>query len=494
MRLVRSGCLSLALCAVFACGSDDPIDPPTEDPPGDEGPQPGPATVTLNDGDTPFEGMMVIFHDAAGKLIDAVETDANGTATVTVPPNAMMSLLVQPVINLGVVPTSNIYTIMGIQPNDSYTFQLGPEDEVPGTSYMSPEVVLPGTFEGATNYVYYWGCGNSSTANGAEHVYIFIGDQCLTAGGKFMVLAIARNDGGVPLAFSFIDNQTPVVQPPSVFGGGTPVVNMPAWSTTFTDADIELDDIPLGIFGGLIGYQAMRNGVPLWDQFLEGPGTIHQPNGVATNSGLFGLLFGESDVTLFADIEGAPLADTTLSLESRIAGRILATDLAIANEHRPTLSFFSTAENDEIDGTVACLDFTNFTAPREAFGVATANVIWKIMAPPGMDNLQLPELPTELAGLVPGENTFHERQVVTQFGSTEVDGYDAMRAGGMFDIDTPQFEPSDLPAGAHIDYLQFSANVPAVTKRPPLFQNKPTTNVHFGKGGDYCRTFEFGVR
>ncbi len=494
MQPVRVGVLGVALCGLVACGDNAaPIEdlPP---PPGSNDPQPGPVTVTFNDGGSPLEGMMVIFHNPDGTVIDDVTTDANGQATATIPPNAMISLLMvpQPVLPIGGGQYSNLYTLMGIQPNDTYTFDVNPQGGAQHPSYQNIDVNLPGSFEGATYYYVYNGCTNTGSSDSAAEFIMYMSHDCLNGSGKFAVLAIAQDGNGQMIAYSFLDNQTPVEQPIITFGGGgNPVVNLPAWETTFTDANIDFEDYWQNGYSYVYGNLLHNNGWYL-NWYLPETGVVRQPNGVGT-------VFELSSYTSFEDaaawsLDGLemPLSDMTISLETLSPGRIIGAYLSNSTDSRPTVSFASTASPSALDGTLVCLEYDNYPPP--VFGIPPSQqVIWHILAPPGAEEVQLPELPEEFAYLAPGETTYHNEIIVTQFAASDVDGYEQLRADARFDIASPDF---DIPvAGFAMDVLQYwydpNSGGPAVDHRKPPRSLRPGTPRNlFGGIQTYCSSMD----
>jgi hypothetical protein len=449
---------------------DDPVDPPTE----------GPASITFNDGGEPFAGLAVIFHNPDGTVIKAGETDADGKINATVPFNAMMSIVMGgPVAAFGDYPTYNLYTIMGVQPNDEYTFDLN-EDSDESPPYQQLEVVLPGPVEGATNYYVRNGCDGNSTGDPAQHVFLPVYEDCV-ADGKGVVLAMAYN-GETPIAYSFVENITPT--PILVFGGGPSgqIVNMGAWQTTFTEIENDLIGYPPGYQYSGSELMLAANGVALDWYWLE-MGYL-QPNGVYDQANYQAYIQYENDITTFTKAGSPPTGAAEINLAANLPGRIIGQSVIPADDNRPTFSFYSTADPAKMDGGVFCVEYDNHALPGVGLPT-TAHVVWNFLVPPGVSSFKMPVLPEDYSGAAPDSYTFYENSTATMIGTSHIDGYDAFRLAGMFEAASSDIWPDDLAVGDSFYLMQHWNYMGVELRHQPKPTKKKGKPSAFGGGLQY---------
>ncbi len=411
MRRIAMACLLV----VLGCGGSD--DPPIDDP---GPPEPGPATITLTNFNQPGEGITVVFHNPDGSIIATEQTDANGTASAVVPPDAMMTVL-QPQPPAGVPIPNYLYTIVGVQPND--TFTTGFFDFTLPTVYQDISVTMPGLFEGATEYRVRWGCGSSSSADPNFNPVISTNSNCANNAGKITLFAEARDGSGNRLAHSFLD-YTPVV---ATTLGAPPAAVLPAWQTAVTNATLSRDDTPPGSTGALAEAWLSHKGQTFIYQSLgTSPTILAQPNGFFDLATLIGVADFGSDISIFQENTAAPFTTQTVHLEERLAGRIPGMTITNTNPARPELEVFSTMDAANLDVATFCFTYGDLGQP--------ASNAWQFLAPPGTTKLVVPELPAELASLTPNEDTFYQFQVATASGFSNVEGYDEIRKAARFDV------------------------------------------------------------
>jgi hypothetical protein len=486
MRAIVRGSLAFAFLGMMACGggSDpmDPVDPP-EDPV--DPPTEGPASITLLSGGEPVDGMYVVFHNPDGTVIDSGETDANGEFNATIPFNAMMSIAFPTTLVNGFGANhTTLYTIMGVQPNDAFEFDMD-EDSDATPNYQQFEVVLPGMYSGATQYEVRNGCNTSQNPDPAQHQFLGVWNECVP-GGKGVVLAIAKDGEGTWLAHSSMQDITATVIPPTFGGASNTVVTLPAWQTAFTTAELGASNYPPSAQDGWNSLSFHASGVQL--EYFGALPNVKQPNGVYDTAVYDQYVWFGDDLSFFQKALAAPLASTTFDVSALMAGRIIGQSIIPANASRPTLSFYSTADAAKMDGSVFCVDYTNYGSPK-AFGIPLADVTWNFLLPPGVSNFQMPALPEDLENLAPNEETGYWNSVATQYGSSGLDGYDAFRLGGMFEVTNPYFEHQGRVVGDSIYFMQ-NRNLlidPAPSEKPKgpkSFSWKKTGNHRaFGGGG-----------
>jgi hypothetical protein len=181
----------------FDAGQQPPIDGSVPDVAPDAPPGPPSVTVTVTDRNGPKGNVRVVFHDAAGAVLETKLTGADGKASSAGALPAMASAL------LGSGYDRHIVTWTGVENGDDLAVKdVEPENDE--TVIGSYNVTLIGQVADQNAYqydIYAGSCGttfaDTATLTGSLNLYKF----CV--GSQSSVLVRAVDDGYTPIAHSF---------------------------------------------------------------------------------------------------------------------------------------------------------------------------------------------------------------------------------------------------------------------------------------------------
>jgi hypothetical protein len=410
--------------------------------PGDDGggsadaAEPGPVTVTVLSFDgqrTPVEGTQVAFFDVDGSHRVTRDTNADGVATADLSPGGAVVAFVDAAPTGS--PSRAARAVLAVAPGDQIV--IGGQPFVGGATVNDMTITLP-VVTGTPEYIVYTPCGTFSS--GTEVVYVAFYAGCDV--DSFAYLATANGDEGP----SFLREPDAPVIP----GGNYDA--MSAWQVTPT--------------------RAFRyTGVP------DEASTI--------DAGVFGYRIDGQQLNVFMTRDAADAVSDTLTLRpQRIPSYDQTMHWALVRAEQPSLGSFNVVhwqgpdaatEWDLSELMLPWMGPIGFDAATRRAGwqmvgtgtwdatyltvVASSNdgekfreTQWFIVAPPGIEEIVLPELPAELTEyyLPDPQNVFAYGQIVE---SSELDGYPEARQKG-FD---PSYEPRLEPAGS-VTRSSFSGN------------------------------------
>jgi hypothetical protein len=394
---MRTSLAWVLLVAVAACGDDGGSSPDAADhdaeladaevPDADVS---GPATITVMSEGNPIPGIDVVFSNPDGSVLSQMTTNASGEATETVLPGSAGTIAVMiPGAPPG-GPTGNGYAAiswLGIEPGDDLVWTF---DAPQPATFGDLTVNLPGDFGGATQYEVHLGCTSFFAADGTTPVTGTIAEDCLGTDQNIDVLAIALDDGGAPVAFSY-DNELAVA-------AGT-TVTMPAWQTTFDPLTVTLTNAPAAAAGAGMETSWDINGLDF--QGFGGGGGFTAGTATLQSGYPTGGIVDRLEYSVFIQLGPQPEDGTGVILASytdtpATASHDLSSVLlpAIGNatvgnaQGRAELAWTSSGSFASADGSLWLTSWDDGPDLHQ----------WFVMTPPGVSNpFQLPEMPEDLA-------------------------------------------------------------------------------------------------
>jgi hypothetical protein len=331
----------------------------------------------------PIEGAPVLFHDAGGALIARAESDAEGRASAEVQGGGMVTVIDR--------DERVLTTVLGAQPGDQLVVgaRVGP-----ATAAGNATVNVPA---GGTAYSVRGPCVTGSGSTTAIAAYVL--DSCP---GAAPVLAL-RNPSA-PDAFLYA---------PDVTIGDGDTVDLPgSWQTIgsidldlggFADGDVATVTAWLLVDGQKIAPIAASNT----------PTAVPYPTGIGDGTLLEATASNLTAGTFHRIVDHPGTAVTAWAVEA--ADLLPAPDLVAATGSGATWD----AGGEGHDGTMVAI------ATMGEKG--SSGPTWFVIAPPDAGEVDLPALPSDLAGEWSGFLFVSGAQVVA-IDSSLVDGYDAFRA------------------------------------------------------------------
>ena len=431
---MRTSISFLVLVSVAACGKvhlpgsggDGDGDGGRSDDDGGNGGDaagPGPVSVTVLSFDgrrTPVAGAKVAFFAATGEHQATVDTDDDGSAISDLAPGGAVVAFVDG------VPTGSVTlaarAVLGVEPGDQIV--IGGELYQGGDQTAQMTLTLP-VLTGAGSYSVYTPCGGFGS--GSNVVPIYFHQSCDV--DSFAYVALASGDAGP----SFAAEEEAAVIPDGNYDATSTWQMTPTRPFRFTGVPDEASSVEVGVAAVRAGDQQLdvfltRDSAPAAEEML----TL-RPERIPgyDETMVYGLVRAEQPslgVVQFARWLGADdstdvdLAAVMLpwmgpvSLDT--ATRSLRWNVVGAGEYDATYVTLNASIND---GTFQ-------------------EIQWYVVAPPGIEEIVLPELPDELAQyyLPDPENVYAYGQIVE---SSELDGYAGARQRGLDPSYFPRLEP-----------------------------------------------------
>jgi hypothetical protein len=383
----------------------------------------GPVSVTVLSFDglrEPLAGERVGFFDPDGAHQVTVETGPDGIAVSDLEAGGSVVVFLTGLAAGTAAPRA--YAVLAVEPGDEIV--VGGEPSLTSAPASSMDIVLP-PVTGATNYELYTSCGNSSS--GTSTVSIDIREQCDADTISF--LAITAGSDAVRQYLR--EEDVPVVASYNA---------MASWQMTptrpflFTNVPGEVNTIDVRV-------SAVRAGDDLMEAFLlSDAATVAndmitlRPERIPSYDGTL--------VTTLARAEQPALGSFQLA---RWLGPDDPTDADLGAAMLPwmgpiiwdtttrTLSWRLVGE-DDYDATYVTFvaSFTDGEIFRET--------IWQVAGPPGIEEIVLPELPSDLSSWF-----IADPEDISAFGSIvesdQLDGWDAARQRGLDLSYFPKAEP-----------------------------------------------------
>jgi hypothetical protein len=430
--IVVIACL-LAACGRIGFGENTTGD----DAPPDGPPPPGPISLTILDNGTPLEDIEVLFQDPSGAFVEAKKTDANGKVTAVVAANSMLTI-----VHLKTETITSMYelrTIGGLQPGDDIVLGNTTDPDEPVGEVAA---ALPGAFAGATVYTVRHGCTSESLLAGTDVSTKMHLRRC-ARNNRGAVFALAHDDGNA-LAYSFVTDI-------ALSTTATAQITLPAWVSTWDGYQITVTNPPAGTSN--IGMETAE----LWD------GVAYDNSGANTSVLTPPIVKTVNRATAFANgfelIVAAGVDDGATGIYRRgpSQGTSTTVDLstALPSPTKATLTSDPSGRarmRATVGGSLANVDAT-FLDVSWVDGTGEVGVYWAFTLPPGVTELQLPELSSKYAVLATSSTTTFEVPRLSYIDLDYVTGYAPIRTRP-FDFD----EAIDAPASTTIRFAFANAN------------------------------------
>lgn len=385
---------------------------------------PGPVSVTVLSFDgrrTPVEGTPVAFFAANGEHQATVDTDEDGRAVSQLAPGGTVAAFG------GDLPTGSaslsVRAVVGVEPGDEIV--IGGETYQGGDQTAQMTITLP-VLTGAGPYTVYTPCGAFGSDSNVVTLYFY--QSCDV--DSFAYVALASGDAGP----SFADEDEAAVIPGGNYDATSTWQMTPTRPFRFTGIPDEASSVEVGV-------SAVRTGDQQLDLFLT--------RGSAPASGETLTVRPERipgyDETMVYGLVRAEQPSLGVVQFARWLGPDDSTDTDLADVMLPWMGPVS------FDTATRALRWTIVGAAEYDATYVTVNAnindgktfldtTWFIAAPPGIEEIVLPELPDELSDyyLPDPENVYAYGQIVE---SSELDGYAGARQRGFDPSYFPRLEP-----------------------------------------------------
>jgi hypothetical protein len=363
--------------------SRDPSDSSTPDALPDSGPpSPKGVTVVVTGRSGPKSGITVVFHDAAGAVLETKQTGADGKATSTPVPTPAMATAV-----LGGELSRQLLTWTGTEDGDELPAVV-PE---PGT-LAELQITVPGEADGGvTYYASVGGCRTSSTiAN--EPITLFVENYCFRGAGALLVEA--ADDSDFALAHTF---KKPLAIPTDA---GVAVVNgLPAYTFNPTSVSVQVNGPANILEGAFVRLHEVANNTYFASRDQGFAGSTASATTYERTFKIAPATFTEA-INVSAAFEGAntriigkraPVAATVTLDANALPPEITGSSYDQTNPKRPIAKWTGTMTG--MRGGVIRLRF--FDSQNEK---ATA---WSIVVPATGNAVTAPALPASVDDLLP---------------------------------------------------------------------------------------------
>ncbi|MBX3222694.1 MAG: hypothetical protein KF795_19395 [Labilithrix sp.] len=376
----------LALFALFACEQDsssgggalplvdaslaDYTPPPPFDANAPETATDLPVTVTITGRDGPKASVRVVFHDAAGAILETKVTGADGKATSSGTP-AMVSALLE------LRGAREIVTWTGVEAGDQLAIRDPGAQEPLGTL----DVALPGPFGNAVEYVVK--AGQCNALGDAEGASLTLYPRCV--GGQAAVLAFALSSGGTVDGVAFAKGKSF----PS--DGGAAAVATGDWQVPGT-FELTVLNPPADAFLAS-ELTEIVDGVGYSDPPQTGQGTTYSFKTAPGFADAYQVSTGFSSASTPRKVIKRLGPAATASLDAAtLLPPITATSLDATDPRRPVLGWTSPSTAGA-DGGIVQIGYA------DALG---GSAFWTFVVPPGSKSVTAPAMPADVGGFLPG--------------------------------------------------------------------------------------------
>ncbi len=373
--------------------SCDPRDAGVRDGAVDAGP--GPTVVRILLGGMPVAGRVIVFHDAAGDVIETQLTDASGEASSA-------SLAVSAFTWAADSPVTTLETFTAITAGS-----LNVVEEPATPALRRFDVTLPGSFAGASDYeVALQAEGASACALGGAVVTdpseVVSVDLCAPLDAPVQLVARALDATGTVLAYTFAVDQYVASLAPA------------PWRTTFASLPIAVGGVARSATVRVYGRRG-RSEVAVGVAETDSSSSVSYIPGVARDgfalTAGFVELLGGSDREFLIHYSSVAALPSTYSVD-------LAADVPPAftsvsaiespSVARPTVSW--TRGAGEVD----------YVGVRLSYMCGARSCTWSVLAPGSVTAISMPALPDLLADVRPAASASVQ---LTLTRRSSVDGY-----------------------------------------------------------------------
>jgi hypothetical protein len=339
----------------------------------------GPVTLTVIGENGPLSEQLVVFHDAAGAVIETKRTDASGKTSSTGATPAMVSLLTSRETE------RNIITWTGVEGGDELTYTTIDRFAPRGTY----DVSLTAPFAGAVRYTAHVGNCDLSGApwTGATPASLALNAGCARAQNAVLVTAIDGN--GNTLAHAFAKD---VALPAS---GGSQAVTVGAFvaatdvAATFSNGPASAVSLFLTEIVNGVGYPNYTEDV------VEETSTHKTATGFADaiQAGALAFPMPYSELFMFRRV-AAPVAPGSFAFDFATAlPSLTSATVDEANPKRPTVTWTSAQPLTASDGGLVLLS---------AYLGGDTQLAWTFVVAPGATTVTAPAMPAEADAWLPG--------------------------------------------------------------------------------------------
>ena len=405
----------VAAGALFACENDSSsggpgtftveagtFDAPASDSPAPDSEPPKPAGVTVSVTRTglPAAGVSVVFHDAAGAVVQVVATGADGTATSTGTAPAMASALLG---GSGAVTMRHVVTWVDVKAGDVLSTidfadpTVVAQYDVSFGSFADGGVTIYNASSGA--------CGGS----GDSPIAIPLSRGCLNPTNSVLGIALGMN--GDPIAAAYKKG----IAAPST-DGGVGAVTLGPWLAPST-LTVTVANAPAGSIDALVG------------EYSEGATYLSRTRSFEGSSTTLPFAPGFAEALEPVVLAVNPTGGGIRTLIKRIPpGPAVAFDFATA------LPAILTGTNDRSNVARPVLAWTAESPLSGSDGghvtFAWSNQGWTFIVPPTATSVKAPVLPPEAAAWLPTSGAFTATAGQIIFADVDsVPSYDVFRKG-----------------------------------------------------------------
>lgn len=432
--------LPLAIGALFACESADDtapnpsadggtFDSPPSSPLDSAPPATSAVTITVHGNDGPRSGVLVVFHDESGAVLETKTTGADGKATSSDATPAMASALLTRNTERTIVTWTALEAGDELAVNDLDFF----------TDRGSYDVSLPGLFTGAVRYGVRVGdcAANAPPWTGQTARNVPLQTRCVRA--QNAVLVDALDGSGDVLAHAFVKNvaapgATPSAVPVGAFAAPTDVAVAMTNGPTDANTGLELTEIV-----GDVGYQS---GSGLGDSL-----TFRTATGFADAMQATAYAHSSGTTRSLSRRVAAPVPANTISFDFGSALPLVTDGTTdVTDARRPSMTWTTEAPTASADGGL--VRFMQYLG-------GDMQLVWTFVVPAGATSVKAPALPAEAdawlpspdasvnnpflnvifveSDVIPDYATFR-RQQGTLFRSSAFDSIPVMPANGTISI------------------------------------------------------------
>jgi hypothetical protein len=410
---------------------------------------PLPVTVKVTTLSGPEAGILVVFDTAAGVVSGMATTDSTGTVTQVVAAGSQATVV------LGTALSSNLVTIVGIEPGDV----LSVVDSQGVSIYAAINDVTNAASAptGAASYaVSAGGCstGNFTAVPLGVPALLYLYPGCYGA-TEIPLFLTAYDSNDNPLAYAW-QTDTFAGLDAGMLGltaGGT-------WSTTTTMQAVTATNVPTDAFGGQVIFSELASGVAL-SQYGDLPEATDGGVSISpfvVHTGYPSAIQTELDVStdsfqgslILAKRESAPTADGATAVDlSQLLPEFTGAGVDTTNPVQPTVTWTSTAAFTAAAGVIAQ------TAWSTQIDGGYSDGTWTIIAPSTATSAPTPALPSSVAAYAPtASSTFNSGVSVVIIGGTAVPSYAVLRSlQGSFSV------PQMLSGGPYVPPLPADGTV-----------------------------------
>jgi hypothetical protein len=387
-------------------------------------------TVRVQRNGGPEAAIPIIFHDAAGAVVEEMATGADGSVARAVSEGAQVSVL----LGGAGTGTRQIVTFVGVKNGDVLTVP----DDAPEERQVSARVTIP-SYDASAFTVRAGRC-STGTSSEASTVDLNVWPSCMGPAGTFPIL-LEATDGGAPVAYAYKKGNRALGDAGMDDAGTLLVDGVSPWSTTYGSDTIH---VPAAVAGSFeVYYEEVADGLAhtMNEYISAGVDTVfsaHRGYADAVQTQL--TAYSELGMSSIAIRQDAPSQDATFTIDPL---RLLPAVTGVSVDMGSGRATFAWTSESALPATDGVLLTANWTTPTE--GGSSVQVVWLVIAPPTASNVVLPQFPPSAAAWtgMDVEPTVYSLAIVEMDGIAD---YDALRqvvyAGGYTALDPYALSPS----------------------------------------------------